>query len=132
MYICLSFEVSFGLIFSAAGIKPSIFFHALFGCDYSDFNLSFFVLELLETNVIVMELLEFVEQNLSSTLKIVERLKKIDNILNLHETALIYHYTDEGFEFINETLIKNKGIISTEYARFLAFTLQNNFFNNII
>ncbi len=71
-----------------------------------------------------MELSDFVEQNLPSTLATVKRLKLIDDVLNIFEIALIYHYTDEGFEFVNESLIKDKGVITNVYAQFLVYTLQ--------
>ncbi len=86
--------------------------------------LSFFVFELLDRNVVAMELSDFVEQNLSSTLNEVRKKHLKDRLLSIYEIALIYHYSESGYESTNETLIKNKGIITTDYAKYLALTLS--------
>lgn len=47
-----------------------------------------------------------------------------NEVLSIYEIAMIYHYSDSGYEYLNENLIKNKGMITTDYEQFLAETLQ--------
>ncbi|MFN8347728.1 MAG: ADP-ribosyltransferase [Spirosomataceae bacterium] len=71
-----------------------------------------------------MQLSDFVIQYFPSALQQVQNLKIEDEVLNVYEIALIYHYTDSGYETVNETLIQNKGIITTDYERLLNAALK--------
>ena len=64
-------------------------------------------------------LTDFVEKTLFSTLQEIEWKQLKDEILNVYEIALIYHYSESGYENINEILIKNNGAVTTEYAQYL-------------
>ncbi len=67
---------------------------------------------------------DFVQRHLSFALQEVQKQDLSDEVLNIYEIALIYHYSDSGYEHLNENLIKNKGVITTDYEQFLAGTLQ--------
>lgn len=71
-----------------------------------------------------MQITEFVIQNLPSLLQQVYNQGIVDDVLDIYEITLIYHYTDSGYERVNETLIQNKGIITSDYERFLLSALK--------
>lgn len=70
-----------------------------------------------------MLLSDFVERNLSSILLEVQQNELSDSLLDVYEIAIIYHYTDVGFEDVNEGLIQSKGKISSVYAKLLSEVL---------
>ncbi|PLK44335.1 ADP-ribosyltransferase domain-containing protein [Emticicia sp. TH156] len=71
-----------------------------------------------------MELEDYVIRHLSSALAAVQKLDLSDARLTSFEIALIYHYSEEGYESTNELLIKSNGNLMSDYARFLSLTLQ--------
>lgn len=70
-----------------------------------------------------MSLSDFVEQKLFTTLQEVRSQGLTDEVLSIYEIALIYYYTETGYEHVNELLIQNKGITTTDYDNHLATTL---------
>ena len=71
-----------------------------------------------------MILQKFVENNFPSTLIEVQSKGLSDVLLDIYEITLIYHYSDSGFETVNEQLIKNKGAILSEYAKLLVEVIE--------
>lgn len=68
---------------------------------------------------------EFVNRVIPSILETVLRNKIGANSgLSPYEVALIYHYSESGYEDINENLIQNKGEITTEYEKLLVESLD--------
>ncbi len=72
----------------------------------------------------MIELNELVETYLFSAFQEIKSQRLTDTVLSLHEIALIYHYSDSGYENINNTLKKNKGIATNNHIRFLCDTLN--------
>jgi hypothetical protein len=68
----------------------------------------------------------YVEEHLSSELKAVNKLSFVTDIsvLTTHEKALIYKYSVDGYESMNESLRDNNGTITTAFGIHLLSTLK--------
>ncbi|MCA0234218.1 MAG: hypothetical protein LCH91_27430 [Bacteroidetes bacterium] len=72
-----------------------------------------------------MSLQSFVETFYPSALREAQSLGLADNVLTTYEIALIYHYSDLGFESVNEALRNNTSNPQLrQYAQFLVECLE--------
>ena len=64
----------------------------------------------------------YVEKNLSAELREIERSARNSRVseLNKYEKALIYKYSDDGFDQVNTELRKKKGKNETQFGLLLA------------
>jgi hypothetical protein len=71
-------------------------------------------------------LLEYVNNNYSKELNEVKNspIAKVDSNLSLEERTLIYKYTEDGFEYLNEILRLSGGKKTTEFGKLLDKTLS--------
>ena len=71
----------------------------------------------------VLDLTLFVKENLSQELNIIKNSNRNEHCLELneYEKAIIYHYTDYGYESINESLrISRKPIKMADFLNFIS------------
>ena len=68
----------------------------------------------------------YVEKNLSAELREIERSARNSRVseLNKYEKALIYKYSDDGFDQVNTELRKKKGKNETQFGLLLAQALE--------
>lgn len=66
---------------------------------------------------------EYAKENLGKEILIVERMPNKHPFLTIYEKAIIYKYTDDGFETLNEGLRKSKGAYINELGRYLTEVL---------
>lgn len=69
-------------------------------------------------------LIKYVTENLSSELREIETSKRVgyEKVLTIHEKAVIYHYTDSGYESLNEQLRNGQNI--NDFGLFLNHSLD--------
>ncbi len=69
---------------------------------------------------------KYTTENLSREIKAVQNSERKNEAptLDVHEKAIIYKYSLDGYETVNEMLRKSKGKTSTEFGKYLARTLN--------
>ncbi len=72
-----------------------------------------------------MTLEEYANEYLEKEIRIVERFNNVYPFLTVHEKAIIYRYTDDGFQSLNEQLIISKGKNISEFVIHLNSLLDN-------
>ena len=72
-----------------------------------------------------MTLAEYANEYLEKEIRIVERFNDVYSFLTVHEKAIIYKYTEDGYESLNEQLRISNGLNISEFGVHLKNALEN-------
>lgn len=72
-----------------------------------------------------MTLAEYANEYLEKEIRIVERFNDVYSFLTVHEKAIIYKYTEDGYESLNEQLRISNGSNISEFRVHLKNALEN-------